>query len=647
MRKISALILAILLCLALPVTALASSFHNGDGSSLDPFIIMTPTHLSNVRNYLNPALYFRLGNDIDLTDFLAPSGAGWEPVGCVIDPFIGNFNGNRYVISGLWINRLSSDEVGLFGRLGSGGVIRNLGVEIADAGVTGGGAVGGLVGRLEATGSIENSYVTGIVSGNGNVGGLVGWTGGDILNSYATGIVNGNTNVGGLVGWQNSLNITNSFSTGIVIGNTGVGGLVGARQATLFLPAITNSFATGNITAVNASTAGGLVGSQAGMFVPFITNSFHYENVTINDNPITIPDIRHGNVLTADQLISRVTYGTTGPLPRLNWIFDPLGPWHWDSRGFPKLNIGTEDWPFPFLATVTFDSQGGSQISYMQVQPGSTVTRPPNPTKAGYVFAGWYREAGVTNLWNFNTDTVTWNMTLYARWSPGTPLTITPPNLPEVVAGVGFSYTFSAGGITPVTWSYEGDLPPGLTLNTTTGVISGVPTTPGTFDFTIIATYAAGAYYTRDITIVVVATATVIPPTITTNANLLPGTVGVTYNATLSATGTPPLTWTVVAGTGALPTGLTLSPAGVISGIPTVAGTFTFTVRVTNVASPITGDTRAFTIVVSRVPGVPGGDDDRPIGPGHGGSSSGGCNVASGLLAMILILPLFFVKKKK
>ena len=63
--------------------------------------------------------------------------------------------------------------------------------------------------------------------------------------------------------------------------------------------------------------------------------------------------------------------------------------------------------------------------------------------------------------------------------------------------------------------------------------------------------------------------------------------------------------------------------------------------------SPITGDTRAFTIVVSRVPGVPGGGDDRPIGPGHSGSSSGGCNVASGLLAMILILPLFFVKKKK
>jgi len=67
-------------------------------------------------------------------------------------------------------------------------------------------------------------------------------------------------------------------------------------------------------------------------------------------------------------------------------------------------------------------------------------------------------------------------------------------------------------------------------------------------------------------------------PTITTSS-LLNGKVGVAYNQTLTATGDTPITWSVTAG--ALPSGLTLSGA-VISGMPTTAGTFHFTVKATN-----------------------------------------------------------------
>ncbi len=65
---------------------------------------------------------------------------------------------------------------------------------------------------------------------------------------------------------------------------------------------------------------------------------------------------------------------------------------------------------------VTFNSQGGSQVAAQTVTAGGTVKQPTSPTKAGYTFAGWYRDAACQTPWNFTTDTVTGNLTLYAKW---------------------------------------------------------------------------------------------------------------------------------------------------------------------------------------------------------------------------------------
>lgn len=68
--------------------------------------------------------------------------------------------------------------------------------------------------------------------------------------------------------------------------------------------------------------------------------------------------------------------------------------------------------------TVTFDSQGGSAVTNTSnVTSGSGITAPPAPTWAGYTFGGWYKEAGCTNAWTFNTDIVTNNVTIYAKWT--------------------------------------------------------------------------------------------------------------------------------------------------------------------------------------------------------------------------------------
>jgi uncharacterized repeat protein (TIGR02543 family) len=70
--------------------------------------------------------------------------------------------------------------------------------------------------------------------------------------------------------------------------------------------------------------------------------------------------------------------------------------------------------------TVSFETNGGSSISPQAVAHGGTATTPAAaPTKSGYTFGGWYANAGFTALWNFPTDTLTEDTTLYARWIDG------------------------------------------------------------------------------------------------------------------------------------------------------------------------------------------------------------------------------------
>ena len=80
-------------------------------------------------------------------------------------------------------------------------------------------------------------------------------------------------------------------------------------------------------------------------------------------------------------------------------------PWHWYS---------TE--PF-YIYTVTFDSMYGSPIDANTIYSGSQIAAPEIPSRAGYIFGGWYKEAGCINAWNFDTDKVTDNTILYAKWT--------------------------------------------------------------------------------------------------------------------------------------------------------------------------------------------------------------------------------------
>ena len=65
---------------------------------------------------------------------------------------------------------------------------------------------------------------------------------------------------------------------------------------------------------------------------------------------------------------------------------------------------------------MTFEANGGSLVTKVNADYDSTITVPSNPTKPNYTFAGWYKETAVTTPWDFESDKVLGDTTLYAKW---------------------------------------------------------------------------------------------------------------------------------------------------------------------------------------------------------------------------------------
>lgn len=282
--------------------------------------------------------------------------------------------------------------------------------------------------------------------------------------------------------------------------------------------------------------------------------------------------------------------GCSPPSPTHNlWILNnaftqqPTGDCSW--QGTTGLNIYMPDYP-PLSSRYTGN--------VMFCPSGSCAAWPANndATTTPFVY--------VAPPSNYQLQTPNWtccttdgNQAGYN--STSSPVTVTTDSCPNgTVGGAGYACQLSASGGTGIyTWSItSGTLPAGLALSSSTGLISGTPTTQGTQTFVAQAcdTNSSCGHATLSITI---ATLTIV------TSSLPNGITGQAYSTTLvGAGGTLPYTWSVSAGS--LPTGLSLNAsAGVISGVPTIVGMSNFTIQLTD-AEPVSTQ-KAFTLTITAV----------------------------------------------
>jgi hypothetical protein len=273
--------------------AAGGSFGGGSGTPGDPYMIEDVADLQAMSN--NLTAYYALANDIDASNTSGWNGGqGFEPIGNGAR-FSGGFDGRGYNITGLYINRPSTDNVGLFGHVGDDAgatVIAN--ATLGNSTVIGARGTGTLIGRVTGNKKtiVENcSAIDGNVTGNGATGGLIGsfnsWQitpGGtdnpvlrysytDVL-IYSSASGGGRDDFGGLVGCSQGGTIQNSYSRSSVNATDGsrIGGLVGCIDDR---GEILNSYSTGLVSVTNCVLVGGLVGHNGTEFNPgVVTNSF-------------------------------------------------------------------------------------------------------------------------------------------------------------------------------------------------------------------------------------------------------------------------------------------------------------------------------------------------------------------------------------
>ena len=301
----------------------------GAGTSADPYKIETPQHLAKLAEVVNTGwnttdMYFILTANIDLTAYglIWNGNKGWIPIGKNDNPFKGFFDGNKYIVSGLYLNDSSFENAGLFGVI-AGGAVKNLGVEGV---VRGKYHVGGVAGNIANGGSITNCYASVNVSGSLYVGGVAGsvgniYTDGSVANCFAIGTAGGNGRIGGVAGIVYG-SVTNCYATSEVSGEYNVGGVAGYIYSS-------NSNVT-NCAALNPillrtsgiSQAFGRVATTYGI----LANNVAWSGMTVLGSTVSSNNgsSAHGANITTLQAKTKATYTD------LDWKFDgsnDASPW--------------------------------------------------------------------------------------------------------------------------------------------------------------------------------------------------------------------------------------------------------------------------------------------------------------------------------
>jgi hypothetical protein len=217
--------------------------------------------------------------------------------------------------------------------------------------------------------------------------------------------------------------------------------------------------------------------------------------------------------------------------------------------------------------STTWSLAGGALPSGVTLNPSGTISGVPSATGTFPITV-----AAVDANWPANTASTALTLVVSAQ-----PLTLTMPPPPMGHVGTMYQYSGAASGqIGTLIWTIaSGSLPPGVSLSSSSGAILGIPTIAGSFTSTVQVRDSADSSRVASANVTIV----VAPLQIAITTTSLPAApLARAYSSALSFSGGSGATlWSVSAGT--LPSGLSLSGSGVISGIPTAVGSFTFTVQ--------------------------------------------------------------------
>lgn len=372
------------LVLFISIFVVNAQYSGGDGTKQNPYKISTPDDLALIVKDAFSTKHFVQTNDIDLTEYLdtctSTAGMGWLPIAKNGAPFKGFYDGAGYKIKGLWIERPSMEDVGLFG-VTSDAIIKNLTIEIPDGKtVTGGISVGAVCG-FAAYGLIINCKVTGTIRGESNIGGIAGSNWGTIQSCSVNAIINasegkcggvcgrasnrswivfcqtnstvtGGDRVGGLIGMSDMgvTTVLNSFSSGTVTGKTYVGGILGYGDNTARL---CNSYSLSKIT--GDSLSGGVAGVNEGS----INSCYFLKDTDINLQLSGLGEDKK------DQLRNTYAINASGFKSKATF------PW-WDFDLVWKIDLSVNNgYPFPSLkpATEIYSGQGTESSPFVITTP--------------------------------------------------------------------------------------------------------------------------------------------------------------------------------------------------------------------------------------------------------------------------------------
>lgn len=471
----------------------------GVGTSLSPYQISTGEHLkwfADQVNSGNTGIFAVLAASIVLNDTgnwqnwpTSPPANVWTPIGNGTYKFKGLFDGKGYTISGVYINGAGSNQ-GLFGCIGADGTGTVKNVKVASSYIKGQSYVGGICGYMnffsEISGCESGATVIGSTDYSGGIIGSVAKNA-SLSNCRNKGSVTGGNLAGGIAGANNGT-IKGCVNQGAIIGvgqSSWIGGLVGMNYSVL-----SNSYSYGSVSA-GGNYVGGVLGTNGANGA--VTNVYNAGTVT-GGWPVC------GNTMAESSLTNVYFLGASTN----NGIGNHVGTGTPVNKSDAQFASGEVAYLMGAEYGQTLES-GGDPLPVFRASDNSNAVYRLTYMNGEAVHATQYYNAGAAvssnsitppsmdnaafSHWEGLPDSMpAQDVTVTANSTPIPPTITTTSPLPSGAAQKAYSVQIKATGTKPITFAIlSGALPAGLTLNESTGEITGTPTEAGSSTVTIRA----------------------------------------------------------------------------------------------------------------------------------------------------------------